>query len=120
VRAFHAAVGKAGGEILVPALDHTQDNNFGGVSLVGRGNGEPVPVLTIDGLALPACHFIKVDVEGMEQAVLEGAAQTIASCQPFLYVENDRPDRSAALVAAIARMGYALYWHKPPLYNADN
>jgi hypothetical protein len=35
-------------------------------------------------------------------------------------VENDRPDRSEALVRWIDGLGYRLYWHRPPLYNPDN
>jgi len=27
---------------------------------------ESVPIVTIDGLSLNACHFIKIDVEGAE------------------------------------------------------
>ena len=120
VRTFYAACGKAPGEIVVPLLDYHRENNFGGVSLEGHQSGERVPMLTIDSLALPACHLLKVDAEGMEQPVLEGAAQTIARCRPLLYVENDRKDRSAALIATIAGMGYTLYWHTPPLYNPEN
>jgi FkbM family methyltransferase len=48
-----------------------------------------VPVLTIDSLHLPKCDFLKIDVEGMEQDVLEGAVQSIALHSPVL-VENDR------------------------------
>jgi hypothetical protein len=79
-----------------------------------------VPVMTIDGLCLPRCDFIKIDVEGMERAVLAGAVATIARCKPFLYVENDRADRSAELIRFLDRLGYAMYWHKPPLYNPKN
>jgi hypothetical protein len=56
----------------------------------------------------------------MEQAVLEGAAQTIARCVPVLYVENDRRDRAADLVRTIDSLGYAMYWHAPPLFNPQN
>jgi hypothetical protein len=56
----------------------------------------------------------------MEKAVLDGAADTIGRCRPVLYVENDRRDQSAALIATIQSLGYRLYWHTPPLYSADN
>jgi len=36
---------------------------------------------------LPAPNLIKIDVEGAEQAVLEGAGQTIASSRPVLMIE---------------------------------
>src|SRR5262249_40109323 len=61
-----------------------------------------------------------IDVEGMERAVLEGAAQTIARCKPVLYVENDRPEKSPALIRTIDGLGFDLYWHCPPLFNPGN
>jgi FkbM family methyltransferase len=116
----NAAVGASAGTTLVPALDPSSHENYGGVSLPGAQRGEPVPVLTIDGLDLPACHVIKLDVEGMEAEALQGATSTIQRHRPILYVENDREARSAGLIALIQSFGYRLYWHLPPLYSGTN
>jgi hypothetical protein len=91
-----------------------------GLRLGTQAEGERVAVVTIDGLGLSRCDLIKVDVEGMEHAVVRAAAATIARFKPFLYVENDRQDRSAELVALVDRLGYAMYWHFPPLFNPNN
>lgn len=120
VRCYQSAVGAGAGEIAVPPVDYARPGNFGRVALGTHTAGERVPVVTIDGLGLARCNLIKVDVEGMELAVLRGAAETIARCKPFLYVENDRAEQSADLIAFIDGLGYAMYWHYPPLYNADN
>ena len=104
-----AACGADRGEILVPEFDFSAANNFGGLSLGRHAQGERVPVVTIDSLALPACRFIKADVEGMELQVLKGARETIARCRPVLYVENDRADSSPALIAYLLSLGYRLY-----------
>ena len=120
VHARQAAVGAEAGTIRVPALPPGAPNNFGGLSLLGAQGGEPVPMVTLDGLGLAACHALKIDVEGMEAEVLRGAAATIARCRPVLYVENDRAERSAGLIALIAGFDYAMYWHLPPLYAPDN
>ena len=120
VYCWNAAVGQAPGELLVPVLDYGREFNFGGLSLEGRAEGERVPVVTIDGLNLPQCSLIKIDVEGMEKSVLEGAAATIARCQPLLYVENDRREKAAALMQAVSDLGYNMYWHLPPYFNPGN
>ena len=114
------ALGAGPGEIVVPQLDLTRRGNFGRVSLGHHKNGETVPVVTIDSLELPRCRLIKVDVEGMEQSVLEGASATIQKYRPVLYVENDRRQHSAALIRCIMSLGYRLYWHYPPIFNEDN
>jgi hypothetical protein len=63
---------------------------------------------------------MKVDVEGMELSALKGAGQTIQKFRPILYVENDKPERSAALIEFLFSLGYTLFWHLPPLYEPAN
>lgn len=120
VYARQAAVGRAPGQIAVPVLDPTKFQNFGGLSLIGNESGEAVPVETIDGLGLESCRLIKADVQGMEADVLAGAEATIRRCRPSLYIENDQPERSAALIRQMQGYGYKLWWHLPPLFNPDN
>ena len=123
VRCHHAAVGDSAGTIAVPEVDIEAELNFGGIGLTNvlpSLPSEPVPLLRIDDLRLPACHFIKVDVEGMEERVLSGAAETIRRFRPLLYVEDDRPERSADLRACLFELGYDLYIHRPDLYNPAN
>jgi len=47
--------------------------------------------------------FIKIDVEGMEFDVLDGAAATLARCRPILFVEVRKRDleRYYALVRSL-------------------
>jgi FkbM family methyltransferase len=120
VIAHNAAAGRAVGSITVPRIDYTQPGNFGGVSVSDVVPGETVPLVTIDSLGLTRCDFMKIDVEGMEREVLEGAADTLQRFRPRLYVENDRADRSAALIEQLMALDYRLYWHTPFLYDTDN
>ena len=75
----------------------------------------PMPIPS----ALKRVDLIKVDVEGMEGKVIAGALKTISRFKPLLYVENDRPDKSVALIEQIMGLGYTPYWHLPPIYNPD-
>ena len=118
--AHNSAIGCGPGSITVPPVDYTKPGNFGGVSLRGRKEGETVPLLTIDSLSLDRCDFMKIDVEGMELDVLQGAAHTLERFRPRLYVENDRPENSPSLIRHLLALDYRLYWHFPLLYNADN
>jgi FkbM family methyltransferase len=119
VRAIRAAAGAARGHAFVPVCDYTKPGNFGGIELADEA-GEPTEVVSIDSLQLPGCQFIKIDVEGQEQQVIAGAAETIARFKPTLYVENDRRQKSADLIRHIRDLDYVVYWHLPPLYSADN
>jgi FkbM family methyltransferase len=48
-----------------------------------------VPMATLDSSYEGQVGFIKIDVEGHEQAVLDGAVQTIRRCRPRMLVEID-------------------------------
>lgn len=117
-----AAVGAAPGQVSVPAVEYTRPGNFGGVPMLpAQSGGEQVPLLTLDTcMNLDRLRLLKIDVEGMEQAVIEGARDLITRHAPFLYVENDRQDRSEALIRTIQALGYRCYWHLPYLFNPDN
>jgi FkbM family methyltransferase len=114
-----AAVGAAPGAIRVPPRDYDSVGNFGGLALGGE-QGEKIQLITIDSLNLARLRLMKVDVEGMELEVLRGAAQTIQRCKPALFVENDRDEKSEALISFIFSLGYRLWWHLTPLYRPDN
>lgn len=120
VFARQAAVGEHAGTLSVPPLDPTVRYNFGGVSLQGVTFGEAVPLVTLDSFDLPACQLLKVDVEGMEVEVLKGAVQLIDTHRPFMYLENDRVERSEELLGMIEKLSYHAYWHFPRVFNPDN
>jgi FkbM family methyltransferase len=47
-----------------------------------------IPMMTIDSLGLNECDLIALDVEGFEQAALEGARQTILKYKPVIIAER--------------------------------
>jgi FkbM family methyltransferase len=120
VVALNAGLGAQSGNIVVPRLDYASGGNFGGLSLGQWKKGDEVPLRTLDSCGLKACHLIKIDVEGMELAVLEGAKSVLDEHKPLLYVENDRAENSKALIAWLLDRGYRLYWHMPLIFNAKN
>jgi FkbM family methyltransferase len=121
VECFNMAVGSEEGTILLPGIRYDQEGNFGGVEVDKFDHGDKVRVVKLDEfLELPTLRLLKIDVEGMEHDVISGAKALISRHQPALYVENDRLDKSKALIELIQSLDYRLYWHKPPLYNPNN
>ncbi len=60
-----------------------------------------VQTARIDELKIPDIGFIKIDVEGFEAEVLEGAAQTLVRDRPVLLVEIEERHLKRPIEAAI-------------------
>jgi len=65
-------------------------------------------------------RLLKIDVEGFELAALQGAARILQRSRPLLYLENDRMEKSRALIEWLWAQQYRLWWHITPLYNPQN
>jgi FkbM family methyltransferase len=121
VDCYWAAIGDKEGAITVPEPNPNQRSNLGGVTLIDARQGCLVECLTLDKfIALPRITMIKIDVEGMETEVIAGGLQLLQKFKPLLYVENDRLDKSEALMKLISSLGYRMFWDMPLLFNKDN
>ncbi|HEY1828387.1 MAG TPA: FkbM family methyltransferase [Acidimicrobiales bacterium] len=83
----------------------------------GRGsieatNGDHIATVAtrrLDSYALADVGFMKIDVEGHEEAVIRGATETLERCHPVLVIEiEDRhnPGATARIPATLAGLGY--------------
>ncbi len=118
-RAFNAAVGAADGVLRVPQPDYRAPASFGSLELRQSATNEfigqaidyseerlvPIRMLAIDSLQLARLDMIKIDVEGMEVEVLEGAKATLGKCLPIIIVEGIKSDQQA-IREALASYGY--------------
>ncbi len=118
-RATLAAVSDRDGRLWIPVPDYDRPGSFGSLELspayvaedIGQpidytlSKSQPVSAIRLDSLPLPRVDFLKIDVEGMELAVLNGARDLIAQCQPYLLVENIKCEKQA-LEVFLAVAGY--------------
>ena len=83
-----------------------------------------VPAISLDAFAREICRpidFIKMDVEGAESDVLEGARDVLNICHPTMLIElhnmdgrNPRHD----VVSCLGGMGYSIRWIGEVKWNA--
>ncbi len=122
VDCYPYALSSEAGQLVIPALDYRQQNNFGGISFVTPADqGLTVPLNRFDDVyQLPRLDLMKIDVEGMELSVLNGAETMINKFRPVIYMENDHQSNSPALLQWLFDHDYRVWWHAPALFNADN
>ena len=122
---YFMALGNTQTTIEITLPNYTITDNFGGIDLMNHhrsGTTQSVQCDTLDNVLSPLerVDFIKIDVEGMEQVVIEGARQIIKKFRPLLYVENDRTQKARYLLELLEQLEYTLFEHNPPLYNPQN
>lgn len=71
-------------------LEKTGDTDFDGLD---TGTRESVDAITLDGFGLDQVDILKIDVEGMELKVLQGAQGLIDRCQPAVLCEILKGDQ---------------------------
>jgi len=101
----HRAVADAGEGVvdLVVNPGHPGDHRIATGPMDPEAPGETVPAMTLDRLAsedLPRVSLVKIDVQGAELRVLEGARHMIARDRPAFFVEID-PAALAAFGASV-------------------
>lgn len=111
-------------QYFIPNLDYTRQNNFGGISISNEKKdfSIPVEVVTLDDKFnnLNTLKILKMDIEGNELNALIGGYNLIKRTKPFIYLENDRLDKSKELIEFIFSFGYRIFWHISKLYNKNN
>lgn len=95
-------------------IERPNKNNLGMNRIADAG--EPIRLSTIDALVeeyeLKWVDLIKIDTEGHEMLVLDGAAITLEAFRPQLFVELDDTNlrragsSAAALLSRLGQMGY--------------
>ena len=101
----------------VVEMNPSEAQNEGGVG-VGHG-GDRVELRTLDSFGIENVSLLKIDVEGFEDAVLAGAAQTIRASRPVILIEilggvnhltasAEERERIDATISTIEQFGYQI------------
>jgi FkbM family methyltransferase len=78
---------------------------------VGAGRlapGGDLPVRTLDSYRLRGVRLVKIDVEGMEPAVLRGGEQTIRRDRPTIWAEEHNQTEHRAIADVLEPWGYRM------------
>lgn len=90
--------------------DPSGGDNSGAWEMSLEDNGGamiPLDVFTVDGLELPDCDLIKIDTQGWESRILDGARETIERCKPVMIVEVVlQTNPNIELIDKVCGMGY--------------
>ena len=64
--------------------------NMGQSKIVNEPSGDEVYLIPLDGFIKESVALIKIDVEGAEEKVINGAKELISRCKPVIVCEGDK------------------------------
>jgi FkbM family methyltransferase len=102
-------------EVIIQTPDYhsKQEVNFGDVR-VGNYEGDTVQQRTLDSYTFNDIAFIKIDVQGYESRVIDGAKETINKHRPYMFIEfedhllKEQGTSGEQLKAKIESLGYVV------------
>lgn len=123
VEVIHAAAGERAGLIDIPVPSIMRQGNIGAGSLYDRGHSSArVPMRPIDDIAPDNCRMVKIDVEGFEPRVLDGAKRLLNEVRPVWLIEvsRHRPNTAALVRETLSSAGYGLFWFFSPFIASNS
>ena len=107
---INAALGAREGRVTIELGPH---NNRGATRMLEADDGKgEIPVVTLDQelgrLAIGKIALLKVDVEGAELAVLDGAVRTLRDFRPLLCIEVHTARHLAEVLRRVEPLGYCI------------
>lgn len=96
--------------------------NYGEFKINNDSNeGIETNIITLDKYVnLNKFNLIKLDVEGLEVEVLNGAKKLLKKHKPFLYIEFNNKQGNDELLNQIYELDYVPYWHIYSKHNPNN
>jgi hypothetical protein len=106
----------------IDPLSPVEKLNYGEFKLKEQDAGSYIECYPIDYLSrqFKRLDMIKIDVEGLEVDVLNGAKKTLKNMKPHLYLEYNAKQGSPDLYNKIVELGYIPYWHLYTKFNPYN
>ncbi len=121
IEAYPWAIGDYDGLIDFAAPIGDKSTNFGGVGR-GTNDGPRIPVILrkLDSLQLPPPQILKIDVEGFDLEVVQGAAILIREHRPIVFVEAKETAKTVELNTTLLSWDYQLFWFFAPFVSRNN
>lgn len=118
IKVSNHAVSDIKGKIFIESFDTGRPGNYGSIRLSDKGKS--VNTIKLDDLDIEPPDLIKIDVEGHEWSVLNGAQQIITRHRPLIYFEAQELPSIGAIYPLLDALGYDMVWCAIPNFNPNN
>lgn len=127
VRLLEMAIGATSGTLWMDLPAQEASLNFGSLQATETSQGAdaaatrvPVARECLDNLDLGSVRLLKMDVEGSEIHVLQGASQLLSIHRPIVMAESNTAAHSWPVVQTLQSHDYEIFMHYAPSFHAGN
>jgi len=109
ITCYNIALSDNNGEAYIKKPDNVHS---GTATLLNSSKGIKIAQKKLDDMNLPSPDIVKIDVEGFEYFVLNGAEKVLKESKPFVFFEShkiDRPDTFKPF-KYLKNLGYVFYY----------
>lgn len=96
------------------------EGNNGAFQISKSPGDYEIAIVTLDEYNFERCDLLKVDAEGMDSEIIQGAENLIKRCQPYVVMEANYTRAGKEIIKKLQTLGYKVYEADAPLYSADN
>lgn len=119
VTLYQCAVSDVVGDAFISDYDTEGTGNFGECTM--SNTGQPCKTIRLDDLALEKPTLIKIDVEGHELSVFNGAKEIIRTHRPVIFYESMHGSGFDLIYDFLHdELNYVIYWSPSANYNPNN
>ena len=105
VEIYHRAASNVVGDVVYLHNPSDNNSNSGAWEITDTPTDIQIETITVDSLNIADVDLIKIDTQGVEFEVIDGAYNTIERCKPVIHIES-RDDELISLICG--RHNYVL------------
>lgn len=120
IQLFNIGLGGIKAEVSLQIVEASHNRASASVIPAADAQSILITVQPLDELALPKVDFMKVDVEGMELQLLQGAEHTIRRHSPIIFLEVNSLHGSQGFLEWAAKHDYFAYGVNVAAFNEQN
>ena len=118
VWAYNQGAGKEHKKVKI--FDGLLAGNNGAFQISKWPGSYEIEIVMLDEYNFEKCDLLKVDAEGMDSEIIQGAETIIKRCQPYIVIEANYTKKGKEIIKKLQTLDYRIYEADCSLYSADN
>lgn len=118
VWAYNKGVGKKNKKEKI--FEGLYSGNNGAFAIADNHGQYEIEIVALDDLNFEKCDLLKIDAEGMDAEIIQGATELIKRYQPYISMEANYTRAGKEIVKKLRQLDYEVYEADCSLFSSNN